>query len=251
MSDCEFYIDYLDMTISLSAEEVAVFDAYLKGEIGWTTFYRRAKEILVDKGVPYGYLRSVMMRIVYLWERGLYTKVTPVPEEIVEEEIEEEVEEIVEEEEVSVKEEVVVEFEWHARVKYCERSGHHVDVEVEVTGWFTCEREYFESERDEIRDRLAWYLWEGFVDFMDEEYIPILHVSGIETEEGFSEFYVREIRVISGEFRPTGKIDSVILRRASYCGGDYRRVTYFEDVAEAYFEDKFNLFLEMLERGEV
>jgi hypothetical protein len=209
-----FYIWYLDMKICLYKHELDVWADYREGRIGFSEFIRQAMAILRAKGVPRGRLYSVAMYILGLYEEKRYT--------------------------VNL---VVVEFDWTGRTEYCKRSGHHMVTECNVTGDFECVDSVFYEKEDEIRNRLAEALWDGYMEFLEEEYVRIRESS---TSEGFSTFEVvrhmeREISYLSYNIR------SARFYRANECGGELRHLEYYDDKLMSYIDDAVKLFKFWLE----
>ncbi len=245
MSYC-FYIDYLDMEICLEPFEVAIWDAYSKKLITYATFRKRAREILIEKGVPRGLWISVMMYILGLYEEGRYyisEEELEIPEEEIEEEIEEEEEYIEEEEETLPIEIVEVEFEWYGRTEYCKKAGHHIVTECVVTGWFECLKDYFEINQNYIRDRLAEHLWSGYVAFLSEDYVFVVE----ETSEGFSRFDVTNTKSATEINRLNGTIINVHFYRGNNCGDTVKKVSYYDSVLEDKISAEFENFMDWLE----
>jgi hypothetical protein len=211
-----FYIEYLDRVICLEPEEFELWVDYSYDRIPYSEFIREATRILREKGVPRGRLFSVAMHILGLFEEGRYF--------------------------IRL---VVVGFDWTGRTEYCKRSGHDIVTECNVQGEFECLYGVFHAREDEIRDRLAEHLWEGYRRFLDEEYVLIRESS---TSEGFNRFEV--LRVIDKEdvTRLFFNISSAEFYRANECGGVLRRMGYYEDRLMRYMEDALAEFIEWLER---
>lgn len=242
-----FYIDYLGREICLEPREIAIWDAYSRKLISYSTFKKEAREILIDKGVSRGVWISVMMYILGLYESGQYY-ISPEELEIIEEEeeeIEEEEELLEEEEEALEKEIVVVEFTWYGRTEYCKKSGHHIVVECTVDGQFECLSDYFYDHEQNVRDTLATYLWLGFVSFLADDYVLIPQA---ETSEGFSKFDVVGTRTVDEVNRLYGNITDVKFYRGNQCGDTVRRLKYYEGELFSEMEVRLNEFIDTLER---
>ena len=210
-----FYIWYLGRKICLYKHELDVWIDYSRGRIGFTEFIRQAMAILRAKDVPRGRLYSVAMHILGLYEERRYT--------------------------VNL---VAVEFDWTGRTEYCKRSGHHIVTECNVTGDFECVDSVFYQNEDEIRNRLAEALWEGYMEFLKKEYV---HVRESSTSEGFSTFeVVRHMEKESITYLPCN-IRSARFYRANECGGELRHLEYYDDTLMKYIEDAVRLFRFWLE----
>jgi hypothetical protein len=215
------YIDYLDTEICLEPEEYRVWEEYIREEIPYSEFIRRATDILREKGVPRGRLRSTAMYILGKLESGEYRE-------------EEEIEEFVRT--------AVVEFDWTGRTEYCRRSGHDIVTECYVSGMFTCPEECFNEKQNTIRDRLAEHLWDAYRKFLESEYI---YIRESDTTEGFSRFEVADV-IETEEVEIRFEIYSVAFYRGNSCGGELRHMGYYDRALEGYIHDSLVEFVRWL-----
>ncbi len=187
-----FYIRELGRKIYLDMWDIVPFIKYLNKEIGWTKFYKTARNILLYLGVPKNMVRFVALRILYFLETRQYDlweiEEKDMPEEV------KYVDKIVKEGLISIKYKETkyakVRCKWHARVEYCEKGGHHLVVEGVVVFEYTIPIECWRDNLDNIESYIDNKLWNAFTLFLDTYYVLIYtnYDSGITEHDIVAEF---------------------------------------------------------------
>ncbi len=187
-----FYIPELDRKIYLDMWEIVPFIKYLKKEIGWSKFYKMAREILLYLGIPKSKVRFVTLRILHFLETGQYD-LWEIPEEDMPEEVKH-IDEIVKKGLEDIKHKEVkyakVRCRWHARVEYCEKSGHHIVIEGVVVFEYTIPVDCWRDNLGEIESYIDNKLFYAFTLFLDTYYVLIYtnYDSGVTEHDIISEF---------------------------------------------------------------
>jgi len=185
-----FYIPALDKYIYLNSEEALPFFQRVVGKIGWTEFYKSARDVLRKHRIPRGYLKYTMMRILVCIENEEYDEYEIPEVKIPVEEVE--IEKIKVEKEIKEVKYLKVRCRWWGRTEYCERSGHHLVTEAHVVFEFTIPETCFEEYRSDIEHEIDRRLFDTYISFLETEYVLIYERtdSGIEELEEIDSFYV-------------------------------------------------------------
>ena len=144
----KFFIPYIGKEVTVDDYHFKLIARYYAKEIGFTRYYREIRELLTAQMIPRGYLRSVAMYMVGMYERLEY-------------------------EPVELEKCAIIHLVWYIKTAYTTKKGHYFITEGSAEIELQIPLDCWKMNEKEILDTLGNILESKYVEGYMKEYIFI------------------------------------------------------------------------------